>query len=166
MKVNKKSLFTLSLLTISSLLISGCDNSATFVAHSEFFWSSDAGATYGNRTKEYVVGENVYMQLITKVESSSKEQKEIGITLTIPYIQDVSSKYMDGQIITPEVDEINHATIYNFTVISSQNASETNFIFKFIPLKATDITITLVFDDNVSPIYDKQNTIVFLEPAE
>ena len=70
---------------------------------------------------------------------------------------------MDGQIITPEVDELNHTTTYNFTVIASKNSSETNFVFKFIPTKATDITITLTFDDKVSSIYDKQNTITFIE---
>ena len=40
----------------------------TFTADSEFYWSDDAGASYGNRTKEYEVGENVYMQLIVKVD--------------------------------------------------------------------------------------------------
>ena len=90
-------------------------------------------------------------------------KREVGVTLTIPYVQDVVSKYMDGQIITPEVDELNHTTTYNFTVIASKNSSETNFVFKFIPTKATDITITLTFDDKVSSIYDKQNTITFIE---
>ena len=147
---------------ISALTLTGCDKT-TYTVASEFYWSADAGATYGNRTKEYEVGENVYMQLIVRVESSSKKQEEVGVTLTIPYVQDVVSKYMDGQIITPEVDELNHTTTYNFTVIASKNSSETNFVFKFIPTKATDITITLTFDDKVSSIYDKQNTITFIE---
>lgn len=173
MKNTKKRLLSiigLSLIAGSTVALSGCTwfggDEVTYTAASEFFWSSDAGATYGNRTKEYEVGENVYMQLIVKVESTAKKQEEVGVTLTIPYVQDVASKYMDGQIITPEVDDINHVTIYNFTVISSQNASETNFVFKFVPLKATDITIVLEFDDKVSPLYDKQNTITFIEAQE
>lgn len=163
-KFTKKILLAL-LLTLcvgSSFVLTGCSET-TYTAASEFYWSADAGATYGNRTKEYEVGENVYMQLIVKVESSSKKQEEVGVTLTIPYVQDVVSKYMDGQIITPEVDEVNHTTVYNFTVISSKNANETNFVFKFVPTKATDITITLEFDDKVSSIYDKQNTITFVD---
>ncbi len=167
----KKSVKKLSRLSAVVLLgaalpfaISACDDKTIYNAASEFYWSSDAGATYGNRTKEYEVGENVYMQLIVRVESNKKEQKTIGITLNIPYVQDVVSKYMDGQIITPEVDEINHITTYNFSVIASKNSLETNFVFRFIPTKATDITITLEFDDNVDPLYDKQNTITFIEP--
>lgn len=152
---------------ITVLTLTGCkDDKVTYKAASEFYWSSDAGATYGNRTKEYEVGENVYMQLIVRVESTSEKQEEIGITLTIPYIQDVVSKYMDGQIITPEVDELNHLTTYNFTVIASNNSNETNFVFKFVPLMATDITLKLEFDDKISSIYDKQNTITFIEKTE
>lgn len=164
-KLLKKStitIVTLMICIISAFTLSGCGKT-TYTVSSEFYWSSDAGATYGNRTKEYEVGENVYMQLIVRVDSTSKTQEEVGVTLTIPYVQDVVSKYMDGQIITPEVDELNHTTTYNFTVIASKSASDTNFVFKFIPTKATDITITLTFDDKISSIYDKQNTIAFID---
>jgi len=151
---------------ICALMLTSCDwpwskKETTYTAASEFYWSSDAGATYGNRTKEYVVGEDVYMQLILKVEKSKGDDEKVGVTLSIPYITDVASKYMDGQIITPEVDDLNHVTTYNFTVIAKPGANETNFVFKFVPVKATDITITLVFDDKVDSIYDKQNTITF-----
>lgn len=171
MKNKKRGVFFAGLLaSFGAVALSGCSlfggGEVTYTAASEFFWSSDAGATYGNRTKEYTVGENVYMQLIVKVESTANKQEEVGVKLSIPYVQDVASKYMDGQIITPEVDDVNHVTIYNFTVISSKNANETNFVFKFVPLKAMDITITLEFDDKVSPNYDKQNTITFIEAPE
>ncbi len=152
------------LLTMISL--TSCDlfnKSTTYTATSGFYWSSDAGATYKSGTKEYEVGENVYMQLIVKVDSTRNKNEEVGVTLTIPYIQDVVSKYFDGQVITPEVDELNHTTTYNFTVIASKNASESKFVFKFIPTKATDITLKLEFDDKISDIYDKQNTITFTE---
>ena len=148
----------------ASVALTGCDDEIVYTAASEFYWSSDAGASYGNRTKEYEVGENVYMQLIVRVESSGESQEQVGVSLAIPYVKDVSSKYMEGQIITPEVDELNHLTTYNFTVIAKQNSNETNFVFRFIPTKATDITITLTFDDKVDSIYDKQNTITFIEP--
>ena len=155
---------TLVLLFVVALTLTGCK--ATYTVSSDFFWSSDAGATYKNGTKEYEVGENVYMQLIVLVTSDKKKQQEIGVTLVIPYVQDVVSKYYDGQIITPEVDELNHTTTYHFTVIASENATESKFIFKFIPIKATDITISLTFDNNVSSIYDKQNTITFVNRSD
>jgi hypothetical protein len=148
---------------ITVLVLTGCGSKAEYTASSGFYWSSDAGATYKNGTKEYEVGENVYMQLIVRVDSTRKSQDKIGVTLTIPYVQDVVSKYYDGQVITPEVDELNHTTTYNFTVIASNNATDSKFIFKFIPTRATDITMTLIFDDNVDPIYYKQNTITFIE---
>lgn len=151
---------------ITVLTLTGCISEAEYTASSGFYWSSDAGATYKNGTKEYEVGENVYMQLIVRVDSTSKSQDKIGVTLAIPYVQDVVSKYYDGQVITPEVDELNHTTTYNFTVIACNSATDSKFIFKFIPTKATDITLTLTFDDNVDPLYDKQNTITFIEPVE
>lgn len=162
LKLSKVFLVTVLLLIIT-LAMTGCK--ATYTVSSDFFWSSDAGATYKNGNKEYEVGENVYMQLKVLVVSDKKKQQEIGVTLVIPYVQDVVSKYYDGQIITPEVDELNHTTTYHFTVIASKNATESKFIFKFIPIQATDITISLTFDDNVSSIYDKQNTITFVEKS-
>ena len=157
---------TLAVVMLTLVSLTSCDwfkKEVTYTATSGFYWSSDAGATYKSGTKEYEVGENVYMQLIVKVDSSSDKNEEIGVTLTVPYIQDVVSKYFDGQVITPEVDELNHTTTYNFTVIASNNAAESKFVFKFIPTKATDITLKLEFDDKISDIYDKQNTVTFIE---
>ncbi len=165
----KKSTIRIIALLIVTVTIATCFTSCsepTYTAASEFFWSSDAGKTYGNKTKEYAVGENVYMQLNLKVESSSKKQTEVGVTLTIPYIKDVVSKYMDGQIITPEVDEINQTTTYKFTVIATKDAQEWSFTFQFVPTKATDVKISLEFDEPVNKIYNKQNTIVFIERNE
>lgn len=156
--------FIILIATICFFWLTNYPIKKTYVANSEFYWSSDAGATYGNRTKEYSVGETVFMQLIVKVESNTKKQEKIALSLNIPYVKDVSSQYRDGQIITPETDNINQITTYNFTIISKKNASETNFVFKFVPTKATDIIIKLTFDDKVSPIYDKQNTITFVKP--
>lgn len=155
---------SLAICFMAVLALTRCSKTE-YTASSGFYWSSDAGATYKNGTKEYEVGENVYMQLIVRVDSTGKSQDKIGVTLTIPYVQDVVSKYYDGQVITPEVDELNHTTTYNFTVIASNSATDSKFIFKFIPTKATDITLTLTFDDNVDSIYDKQNTITFIEPT-
>lgn len=130
---------------------------------SKFYWSSDGGATYKDGSKEYAIGENVYMQLKVKINSTSKKQEKINVTLTIPYVQDIISKHLDGQIITPEYDELNHIAIYNFKVIACSNAREEIFVFRFIPTKATDITLFLAFDDTIDPMFDKQNTITFIE---
>ena len=136
-----------------------------YVAESQFYWSSDGGSTYGNGTKEYEVGPNVYMQLIVGVKNPSIFKKEVNISLEIPYIQDVESKYMDGQIITPRVDELNNITSYDFVVTANRKATEQNFIFRFVPIKATDITIKLTFDNTVKEKYDRQNSITFVNQA-
>ena len=136
----------------------------SYTVSSDFYWSNDAGKTYGNRTKEYLVGENVYMQLIIRIDSTEDKQEEIGVSLAIPYIKDVVSRYLDGQIITPQVDELNHLTTYNFTVLASSETKDTNFVFRFVPTVATDITLSLTFDDKISSVYDKQNTITFIDP--
>ena len=165
--MKKISILLMNVIVCIMILVSltGCDNTVEYDAASKFYWSSNGGVTYGDGFKEYEVGENVYMQLKVKINSTSKKQQKINVTLTIPYIQDVVSKYFDGQVITPEYDELNHVAVYNFTVIASSNAKEEVLIFKFIPTKATDITLTLTFDDTIDEMFDRQNTITFIEPA-
>ncbi len=162
MKKFKKSLSLLVLLIFTFALFA-CDSNTEYTANSEFYYSADAGKTYGNRTKEFNVGETVYMQLIVKVDSTSKKSNEVTLTLTIPSITAVDAKYYDGQPITPLPDEINNLTSYTFTVIASSNSAEWNFIFQFIPNSPGEITINLEFDENVPALYDKQNTVKFIE---
>jgi hypothetical protein len=159
---NKKYLSMLFLLLFTFTLFA-CDSNTEYTANSEFYYSSDAGKTYGNRTKEFNVGETVYMQLIVKVDSTRKKANEVTLTLTIPSITAVDAKYYDGQPITPLPDEINNLTSYTFTVIASNNSSEWNFVFQFIPNSPGEITIKLEFDDNVPTLYDKQNTVKFIK---
>ena len=165
--VKKISTLILSLFIGLTAMVSltGCDETVEYDASCKFYWSADGGATYVDGSKEYEVGENVYMQLKVKVNSTSEKQQKVNVTLTIPYVQDVVSKYYDGQVITPEYDELNHIAVYNFTVIASSTAKEEVLIFKFIPTKATDITLKLTFDDTIDEMFDKQNTITFIDPV-
>ena len=165
--MTKKTNILTALMIFTALTgMTGCDNTPEYVASSKFYWSSDGGSTYKDGTKEYEVGEAVYMQLLVQVNSTSSKQEKINVSLEIPYIQDVVSKYLDGEQITPETDELNHITTYKFATIASKNVSQapTQIIFRFIPTKVTDITLKLTFDDRIDPIYNKQNTITFIEP--
>lgn len=164
--MTKKTNILTALMIFTALTgMTGCDNTPEYVASSKFYWSSDGGSTYKDGTKEYEVGEPVYMQLLFQVNSTSNKQEKINVSLEIPYIQDVVSKYFDGQPITPEIDELNHITTYKFATIASKSVTQpTTTIFKFIPTKVTDITLKLTFDDRIDPIYNKQNTITFIEP--
>jgi hypothetical protein len=164
MKNIKKTIF-LGILLLFTVTLFGCNSNTEYTAESEFYYSSDAGKTYGNRTKEFNVGETVYMQLIVRVDSTNKKSEEVTVTLTIPSITSVDAKYYDGQPITPVKDEVNNLTTYTFTIIASDNASDWNFVFQFIPNSPGEITYKLEFDDNVPKLFDKQNTVKFIVPS-
>ena len=136
----------------------------TYTAVSGFYYSGDKGHTYGDGTKEYVVGESVYMKVKFRVASTERKTSQVKAVLTIPNVQNVDAKYMDGQVITPNYDAVNNVTTYEFIANASREAMETECVFQYIPNSAGSITITLIFDDNVDPSYDKQSTLVFVEP--
>ena len=134
-----------------------------YVATADFFYSNDKGHTYGNGTKEYQVGETVYMKVKAKVTSNNEIPEVIKIVLIIPNITAVDAKYYDGQPITPIYDAVQNITTYEFTITAALNAQEWEFVFQFIPNAKAEVTMTLVFDDRVDSIYDRQNTIKFVD---
>lgn len=135
----------------------------TYTASSAFFYSSDKGHTYGNGTKEYEVGETVYMKVKYKATSNKEKISQVQVVLTIPNVKNVDAKYLDGQVITPNFDAVNNVTTYEFTANASQNAIEQECVIQFVPNAAGSITMTLVYDDNVDPSYDIQSTLIFVE---
>lgn len=145
---------------------SGNSGSSTYyVAAADFFYSDDKGHTYGNGTKEYAVGEPVYMKLKAKVTSNSDVPETVKIKLTIPNITAVDAKYYDGQPITPIYDSVRNVTTYEFTIVAIMNAQEWEFVFQFIPNTEAEVTMLLEFDGKVDSVYDKQNTVLFVAVA-
>lgn len=138
------------------------DYDSTYTVDSQFYYSSDAGHTYGNATKEFVVGETVYMKLITTIQSSAEEAEVVKVKLSIPYITSVDAKYYDGQIITPVYDPVQNVTIYEFNVPTNAPADVGTFVFQFVPNSEAEVRLLLEFDDKISSIYDKQNTVKFV----
>lgn len=138
----------------------------THTAVSGFYYSGDKGHTYGDGTKEYVVGESVYMKVKFLVASTERKTSQVKAVLTIPNVQNVDAKYIDGQVITPNYDAVNNVTTYEFIANASRESMESECVFQYIPNSAGSITMTLIFDDNVDPSYDKQSTLVFVEPEE
>lgn len=128
-----------------------------------FNYSRDKGHTYGDGTKEYAVGESVYMKVKFRVASNESNITQVRAILTIPNVQNVDAKYMDGQVITPNYDTIKNVTTYEFIANASREAMESECVFQYIPNSPGSITMTLIFDDNVDPSYDKQSTLVFVE---
>ncbi len=142
-------------IVIMMSVLSGCGKT-TYEAASGFFYSSDKGHSYGDGTKEYAVGETVYMKVMFKVTSDSKKTSQVKVVLTIPNVESVDAKYMDGQVITPNFDAVNNVTTYEFTANASKDAMEHECVIQFKPNAAGSVTMTLVYDD----------TLEFVEPEE
>lgn len=139
-----------------------------YKATSSFLYSSDKGHKYGAGTKEYPVGETVYMKVKFKVESNKKNTVPVHVVLSIPNIDSVDAKYLDGQVITPVYDAASKVTTYDFIASASADAVEQECVIQFVPNAVGTVKMTLVFDDNVDPTYDSQSTLVFVEakPSE
>ena len=166
MKKIQKSLAILLAMLSLVFSLTACDSlfgKKTYTASTGFFYSGDKGHTYGDGTKEYEVGETVYMKVKFKVVSDEKKISQVKAVLTIPKIENVDAKYMDGQVITPNFDAVNNVTTYEFTINAAKEATESECVIQFIPNAVGSITMTLVYDDNVDPSYDIQSTLEFVE---
>ena len=160
-RIKRVVVFLLTVMLAAGVL-TGC-GSVTYTAASGFFYSSDKGHTYGDGVKEYEIGETVYMKVKYKVTSSQKKTSQVKVVLSIPSVQNVDAKYMDGQVITPNFDAVKNVTTYEFTANASKNASEQECVIQFIPNAVGSVKMTLVFDDNVDSSYDKQSTLEFVK---
>lgn len=170
--VNKISVILATLMALLS--VSACsspipssdapsNNGVSYSAVSKFYYSSDKGHTYGNSTKEFVVGETVYMKVQFKVTSNKKKTSQVKVILSIPNVSNVDAKYMDGQVITPNFDAVNNVTTYEFTANASKDPSEYECVVQFKPNAVGSVTMTLVYDDNLDSSYDLQSTLEFVE---
>lgn len=135
----------------------------TYKADSGFFYSSDKGHTYGDGIKEYTVGETVYMKVMFKATSNKKKTSQVKVVLSIPKVQNVDAKYMDGQVITPNYDAVNNVTTYEFTANASKDATAQECVIQFVPNAPGSVTMKLMYDDNIDPSYDIQSTLEFVE---
>lgn len=161
---NIKKMIAILMTTVSmATILTGCGET-TYSAASGFFYSGDKGHTYGDGTKEYEVGETVYMKVRYKVTSDSKKASQVSVVLSIPNVENVDAKYMDGQVITPNFDAVNNVTTYEFTANASTESNEQECVIQFVPNAAGSVTMTLIYDDNVDASYDIQSTLEFVEP--
>ena len=141
---------------------SGGGTTTYYVATSDFSYSYDKGHTYGNGTKEYAIGETVYLKVKAKVTTNKETPETVKMKLTIPNITALDAKYYDGQPITPTYDAVQNVTTYEFTITAAMNAQEWEFVFQFVPNAEAEVKMMLEFDDKVESIYDKQNTLKFV----
>ena len=168
MKKYLKAIVVLLVIVLVATTLTGCDwfSKTTYTAASGFFYSGDKGHSYGDGTKEYEVGETVYMKVKFKVLSNKSKVSQVKVILSIPNVQNVDAKYMDGQVITPNYDAVNNVTTYEFTANASEAAVDQECVIQFIPNATGSVTMTLIYDDNVDPSYDIQSTLVFVEATQ
>ena len=212
----------ISIITIGAKESKQEKNQKSYTIQSRFFYSDDAGITYGDNKKEFKVGETIYMKVDIEVYEKSKNfwmylwlgasggagtgfvagsfipvigniVGAVGGTLIgavggtvlyffnspsldfveceliIPNITSVDAKYYDGTVISPLIDELAGITTYPLKIGISDEKSEdiTNlewsFTFQFIPNKESEISVRLIFDDNIPQQYDKMSTIIFVK---
>lgn len=158
----RKTLVSVLIVVMAMLSLTACGK-VTYTAASGFYYSSDKGHSYGDGTKEYAVGETVYMKVKFKVTSSQKKTSQVKVVLSIPNVQNVDAKYMDGQVITPNFDAVNNVTTYEFTANAAKEANESECVIQFVPNAPGSVTMKLIYDDNVDPSYDIQSTLEFVE---
>lgn len=123
----KRTLASILLVAVVMVSLAGCSmpwSMTTYTASSGFFYSGDKGHTYGDGTKEYAIGETVYMKVKYKVTSNKSKTSQVKVVLSIPNVKNVDAKYMDGQVITPNFDAVNNVTTYEFTANASEDAGE------------------------------------------
>lgn len=166
MKRIKKLIATLLVAVFAICALSGCEGKTTYAAEADFFYSSDKGHSYGDGTKEYAIGDTVYMKVKFKVTSNNKDISQVKAVLTIPNVQNVDAKYMDGQIITPNFDAVKNETTYEFTANAAKEAVSQECVIQFVPNAVGEIKMKLIFDDNVDSSYDKQSTLIFVEAVD
>ena len=164
MKKITKGFAVLLVMIITMATLSGCGKT-TYTATSGFFYSGDKGHTYGDGTKEYEVGETVYMKVKFKVNSNQKKTSQVKVVLSIPNVENVDAKYMDGQVITPNFDAVNNVTTYEFTANAAVESNEQECVIQFVPNAVGSVTMTLVYDDNIDSSYDIQSTLEFVETS-
>ena len=162
----KKLLATVLIFVVATVTLAGCSlpwSKPKYTAESGFFYSGDKGHTYGDGTKEYSVGDTVYMKVRYRVTTNKKKISQVKVVLSIPNVKNVDAKYMDGQVITPNFDAVNNVTTYEFTANASKEANEQECVIQFIPNAVGSVRMTLVYDDKVDPSYDIQSTLEFVE---
>lgn len=166
MKKSIKWIALILVIIVAAGTLVACSNpfaKTTYSAASSFSYSADKGHSYGDGTKEYAVGETVYMKVQFKVTSNKSKTSQVKVTLSIPKVENVDAKYMDGQVITPNFDAVNNVTTYEFTANASKEATEQECVIQFVPNAVGSVTMTLIYDDNVDSSYDTQSTLEFVE---
>ena len=128
----------------------------------------DADWAYAQNRKEFNVGENCYMKYKVKIQSSNLkgDGEEIGVTVTIPKVNNVQAILLDGNDIDPEPDPINNVQRYYFKIVAYKDLSDKpdfGCVFQFIPNSTGYIDVTFDYDSPIKTSFDYKSSIQFIE---
>lgn len=187
--MKNKILLSLLILSLCSFYIQGAQkdnikNQKYYSVNSKFFvGTEDSVNSEGKKTMsqlsshEFKVGKDVTLTLKIDVNrakrwyqhipflSGERADNFIDAELIIPKITAVEAKYYNGPLIEYKVDNINNVTTYFLKIRMpyKKEIIDNTFGFKFTPNAAADISMDLIFDDNISDIYDRFITLKFVE---
>lgn len=135
-----------------------------YEAVTKFAYSTDDGYSYREGVQVVKVGERYYLSVEMQVAVSKDPRSEtVTATITLPNVNIVDAFLFDnpGEGLTGTLDDINDVITYEIKVPTSTNPLKVRAIFEFIPLDEGLFQITLNYDDNVAPEYDRTETIRF-----
>lgn len=140
----------------------------SYEAVTKVSYSTDGGYTYREGVQEIGVGATYYMCIeMQVVASKDRNAEEIVAKVVIPQTQIVDC-YLDdypGTKITGVEDSINNIITYEFKVPSSTAPSKFRVIYECIASQEGRHTIEVIYDDNLSPSWDKTETIKYIAPS-
>ena len=163
MNISKRLVRTI-IIGFAMFFLMGCTKH--YEAETTFGYRIGTNGKYYEWLKEVHVGETLYMTVRFHVTTNKKDVSYVKATLTIPNSDKADITYFDGQPITPDYDPVQNVTTYEFTINASKNSAASECIIKFSPYDIGIIQMTLVYDENVDPSYDVQNTIEIVENEE
>ena len=139
--------------------------SPSYETVTRFTYSIDGGQTYKEGLQEIAVGDSYYMCIEMQViASKDKNNKDTVAKVVIPKTEIVDC-YLDdypGTKIQGKEDTINGVTTYEFKVPSSTAPLKYRVIFECTASQQGRQTMEVIYDDNVSPTWDKTETIKYI----
>ena len=137
----------------------------SYEAVTKFTYSTDGGMSYREGIQEVEVGDTYYMCIeMQVVASKDNNAEEIVAKVIIPKTEIVDC-YLDdypGTKITGQEDAINSIITYEFKVPSSTAPGKFRVIFECKAAQEGRHTMEVIYDDNLSQVWDKTETIKYI----
>lgn len=157
----------IAIVVIAGLIFGGIYlfSKPSYEAVTKFTYSTDGGMSYREGIQEVEVGDTYYMCIeMQVVASKDKNAEEIVAKVIIPKTEIVDC-YLDdypGTKITGQEDAINSIITYEFKVPSSTAPGKFRVIFECKAAQEGRHTMEVIYDDNLSQVWDKTETIKYI----